>query len=305
MSVKRFGDFYKPVNENFSEIEELKNKEKNDLTLKNHIDKRVSNLIKKLGEETESGYTLGEFKDALSTILWDDFGLDFYSIFNNDSNDDDIKESHTDTVAEILDIENIQPGDFVNFGEMGNLYVIREEGDGFIVTDVETDRFNPEAEGGFIEKKYVRNIINKGDDYEQREVDSELLESREDIAAQMEISPDTFEDSADLGEIADRLSDDQESYNVKLDEAKLVFYTEYLEIKKDFVSSFINQKTIEFGEEYEPDPVKVITKDFADFYEENYPYEFDKSDMFIYENIVKEFLDNPRTNESIKKFEIK
>lgn len=57
---------------------------------------------------------------------------------------------------------NIQKGDYVDFGEYGNLYVVyaRDE-DTFWVTDEEQDRYNPNASGWIIRQNAAVKIINE------------------------------------------------------------------------------------------------------------------------------------------------
>jgi hypothetical protein len=55
--------------------------------------------------------------------------------------------------------DDVQQGDFVDFGHYGKLYVCSTDGPKWRVTDEESERDNPRAEGWYIEPGYAKAII--------------------------------------------------------------------------------------------------------------------------------------------------
>lgn len=78
-------------------------------------------------------------------------------------------------MEDVYNYNKPQTGDFVDFGEKGKAYVVKEVENGYLTTDNESDRFNPDAEGKFIGDKFVKKIIDKGDDYEYFERENESV----------------------------------------------------------------------------------------------------------------------------------
>ena len=62
----------------------------------------------------------------------------------------------------MFNCEKIQQGDLVDFGSYGKLYVCSVSGDYFRVTDKKKDRYNSDASGWNIRKKYAKTIIKEG-----------------------------------------------------------------------------------------------------------------------------------------------
>lgn len=55
----------------------------------------------------------------------------------------------------------IKPGNFVDFGEYGKLYVLKILNDKFWVTDEKLDRNNPNASGWYIKKSFAKKVISE------------------------------------------------------------------------------------------------------------------------------------------------
>ena len=66
--------------------------------------------------------------------------------------------------SEELNPEEIEVGDFVDFGAYGDLYVVKTGDEKMWVTDQEEDRDNPDARGWSINKHSAERIIAKHDD---------------------------------------------------------------------------------------------------------------------------------------------
>lgn len=82
--------------------------------------------------------------------------------FDDEEEDDDVQYE-------------VEVGDLVDFGDYGQLYVVRLGGDRWRVTDREEDRDNPDASGWNIRPSYAKRIIEK---YEENEEDDYLDESK-------------------------------------------------------------------------------------------------------------------------------
>lgn len=84
---------------------------------------------------------------------------------NIDLDDEDEEEPTDEPVKTTISLNDIRPGDLVNFGAHGDLYVLNTTAGltraKWWVTDVEKDRGNPNAAGWFIEPSYAVEIINK------------------------------------------------------------------------------------------------------------------------------------------------
>lgn len=63
------------------------------------------------------------------------------------------------------------PGDYVDFGPYGKLYICNDLGDRYWVTDEESDAGNPNAQGWYIDKDLARDIIYSDDDFEDEDFD--------------------------------------------------------------------------------------------------------------------------------------
>ena len=66
--------------------------------------------------------------------------------------------------SEELNPEDIEAGDFVDFGAYGDLYVVKTGDEKMWVTDQEEDRLDPDARGWSINKHSAEKIIAKHDD---------------------------------------------------------------------------------------------------------------------------------------------
>jgi hypothetical protein len=73
-----------------------------------------------------------------------------------------------------FDPDEIQIGDLVDFGPYGQLYVVKDYGDRLWVTDLEKDRYNPDARGWGIRKSYADGIIEKRGEDEEYEGEDQL-----------------------------------------------------------------------------------------------------------------------------------
>lgn len=67
--------------------------------------------------------------------------------------------------------DEIEIGAYVDFGAYGDLYVVKDLGDRFWVTDIESDRHNSDAQGWYIKKSAAKKIIESGysDDGDEEE----------------------------------------------------------------------------------------------------------------------------------------
>jgi hypothetical protein len=122
----------------------------------------------------------------------------------------------------------------------------------------------------------------------RRELESEY--TRQDIANQLDIDKDEFEDSADLGDLADKLNDDQSTYEYAKHEAEMLFddYKENNNVSQFFTKSI--------GSDFEYNKEKSLFKSVINHYEvfknkEGYLDEFN-TPMFdsALKQIIKEFL---------------
>jgi hypothetical protein len=55
--------------------------------------------------------------------------------------------------------QTVQPGDLVDFGNYGALYVVAIFDQSFWVTDNEADRFNPTAKGWYVNKASAVKVL--------------------------------------------------------------------------------------------------------------------------------------------------
>jgi len=74
-------------------------------------------------------------------------------------------------MSEDFDPEDIEIGDYVDFGIYGKLYVVSDNGDRFWVTDRKRDRGNRNASGWSIRKAYVHGIIESYYDAKEEDTD--------------------------------------------------------------------------------------------------------------------------------------
>lgn len=74
----------------------------------------------------------------------------------------EIPDSNDDDTTGLAD--QIEPGDFVDFGQYGKLYVCAHQGRDLWVSDDEADRFNPDAQGWLVKASSATAIIERGGD---------------------------------------------------------------------------------------------------------------------------------------------
>lgn len=77
------------------------------------------------------------------------------------------KISKKETLA--FNVDDIDNGDYVDFGPLGNLYICADYGDRFWATDKKIDRANPNASGWYISKRSAKKIIEKYNDNKEDE----------------------------------------------------------------------------------------------------------------------------------------
>jgi len=58
--------------------------------------------------------------------------------------------------------ENYQPGDLIDFGAYGPLFLLKDMGDNFWVTDEVEDRYSPDASGWYINSTFAESLIEQG-----------------------------------------------------------------------------------------------------------------------------------------------
>ncbi len=125
-----------------------------------------------------------------------------------------------------------------------------------------------------------------GDSFEEEEEEF----SRQDIANQLDIDKDEFEDSSSLGDMADKFNDEQTTYDYAKHEAEMLFdaFKESNDVSKYFTKSI--------GSEFEYNKEIAIFKSVINYYdtfknEEGYLDEFNTPafDLAL-KQIIKEFL---------------
>lgn len=108
------------------------------------------------------------------------------------------------------------PGDYVDFGPYGKLYICKDLGDKYWVTDEESDAGNPNAQGWYIDKDLARNIIYSGNDFED-----------DDYFEESTITEDSDFDDFDIGPQSDEYEDDTDFLNDEEDTTPHKVIAEY------------------------------------------------------------------------------
>lgn len=160
-----------------------KETEKTDIELKQYVRNRVKELFSIVNErfagEPKDFYT---YTDILSEEAFNLFGIDINQKNDIDSYESDIDDNDIDLNIKtfeqyiqddfekntIMSVGAIQSGDFVDFGDKGNLYVTGETKNTYKVTEDPAKRF---SENDFeIPKKYAVRVIDKGDNFKNNNV---------------------------------------------------------------------------------------------------------------------------------------
>lgn len=124
------------------------------------------------------------------------------------------------------------------------------------------------------------------------DVEEEEEYARKDIANQLEIDEEDFEDSSSLGDMADRMSDEMSEYDYAFDEAKDLFnaYIEHNDVSKYFTKNISKEFEYNKEESLFNNVIKYYTVFEKEF---GYLEEFNTS-IFndILKDIIKKFLKN-------------